>query len=436
MTECIEETLSSTQLFNEAQQRIPGGVNSPVRAFGSVGGTPRFIESASGCHIQDVDGKRYIDYVCSWGPMILGHANPDVITAVQQAAASGLSFGAPCLQEIELAKLIIEKVPSIEKVRMVNSGTEAAMSAIRLARAATGKNKIIKCAGGYHGHVDSMLVQAGSGSLTFSAPSSPGVPEKCAEDTLVAQFNDLDSYTQCFEQFGDDIAAIIIEPIAANMNLLLPKPGFLQGLRDLCNHFGAILIFDEVMTGFRVHPNSAQALYGIQPDLTMLGKIVGGGLPVGAFGGRSDLMDLLSPVGDVYQAGTLSGNPITMTAGIATLQALNNKPHAYERLAQSTQTLVHGLQDAAHEAGCPIHINYCCGMFGLFFTDKNAIESYAQVLQTNLQSYKTFFHHMLEQGVYLPPSPFEAIFVSLSHELRDIDQTLQAAKHAFKQISQ
>lgn len=430
--EVFQQTRSKA-LYETAQQYIPGGVNSPVRAFKAVGGVPPFIQKASGAHLTDVDGNRYIDYVGSWGPMILGHAHPDVLKAVIETAHNSLSFGAPCELEVQLAQLICERMDSIDQVRMVNSGTEATMSAIRLARGFTGRNKIIKFEGCYHGHSDCLLVKAGSGALTFGVPSSPGVPEGNTADTLTATYNDLESVSALFEQCGQDIAAIIIEPVPGNMNMLLPEPGFLDGLRALCDQYNSVLIFDEVMSGFRVGPQGAQSLYKTVPDMTTLGKVIGGGMPVGAFGGRADIMAHLSPQGPVYQAGTLSGNPIAMAAGLATLRALADKT-VYEQLRVNTQTLVNGILDRAKEAGVAMSANYLPGMFGLFFTNESHICHYQQVMNCDADKFKTFFHAMLEQGVYLAPSAFEAGFISLAHTDDDIQATLAAAAQAFAQL--
>lgn len=423
------ETTRSEELFNLAQHYIPGGVNSPVRAYRAVGGTPRFIQSAAGAYLFDADGQRYIDYVGSWGPMILGHNHPDVVDAVEAAAKRGLSFGACCEAEIELAALICKRIPSIQKIRMVNSGTEATMTALRLARGFTNRDKIIKFEGCYHGHADSLLIKAGSGALTFGSPSSPGVTAGAAADTLVAQFNDLDSVQRLFEQCPDEIAAIIIEPMPGNMNFLLPDDGFLAGLRDLCDQYQSLLIFDEVMTGFRVSPQGVQGLCDVVPDLTALGKIIGGGLPVGAFGGRADIMDYLSPQGPVYQAGTLSGNPLAMAAGIATLRALT--PEVYPRLSQLTDQLVQGINERAQAAGIAFSTQHRCGMFGLFFTDESPVRYYSQAISTDIEQFKSFFHAMLNEGIYLAPSSFEAGFVSLAHSEQDIADTLAAAERAF-----
>ncbi len=425
--------VKSSSLYDRAKNVIPGGVNSPVRAFQAVGGIPRFIKAAEGAYLIDEDDRRYIDYVGSWGPMILGHSHPAVIKAVTETANNGLSFGAPCALEVELAEMICERVASVQKVRMVNSGTEATMTAIRLARGATGRDKIVKFEGCYHGHADSLLVKAGSGALTFGHPSSPGVPAGCVQDTLTAKFNDLESVAALFEQCGDQIAAVIIEPIAGNMNMILPVAGFLEGLREICNHYGSLLIFDEVMTGFRVAPEGVQSFYRVVPDLTTFGKVIGGGLPVGAFGGRADVMDQLSPQGPVYQAGTLSGNPLAMAAGIATLQELA-KPDSYQQLAQSTQQLAEGLLQLAQAADVPFAVNYRGGMFGLFFTEERKVTRYDQVMNTNLARFKAFFHGMLNQGVYFAPSAYEAGFVSLAHNTAEVNATLKAAATVFSQL--
>ena len=426
-----ESLIRSKQLLARAQQRIPGGVNSPVRAYRAVGGTPRFISSAEGAYVTDVDSNMYVDYVGSWGPMILGHAHKNVIRAVIETAGRGLSFGASCELEVTLAEKICRLVPSIQKVRMVNSGTEATMSAIRLARAATGREKIIKFEGCYHGHADCLLVKAGSGALTFGAPSSPGVPESCVADTLTATYNDLDSVTALFDAHGKEIAAIILEPIPGNMSMILPEPGFIEGLRAICDQYDSLLIFDEVMTGFRVSPNGFQGLSNVRPDLTTLGKIIGGGMPVGAFGGRSDIMSQLSPEGSVYQAGTLSGNPLAMAAGLATLIELE-RPGCYDRLLAVTEQLVNGLVERAKAAGVPFTANYRCGMFGLFFTEETHVSRYEQVTAGNLDQFNAFFHDMLKAGVYFAPSAFEAGFISLAHGTREIEHTLFSAERIFE----
>lgn len=424
-----EKNNQSHALFQEAQQYIPGGVNSPVRAFKAVGGEPRFIDYAKGAYLVDVDGNRFIDYVASWGPMILGHAHPAVIAAMTQAAQKGFSFGAPCEYEIILAKEICARVQSIEKVRMVNSGTEATMTAIRLARGATGRDKIIKFEGCYHGHADSLLVKAGSGALTLGSPSSPGVPMNLTSDTLIATYNDLQSVEILFDKFGKQIACVILEPIPGNMNMLLPVPGFLEGLRELCNHYGSVLIFDEVMTGFRVGFQGVQSFVNVVPDLTTLGKIVGGGMPVGVVGGRADIMNQLAPLGSIYQAGTLSGNPIAMAVGIATLRQLT--PEKYIQLAETTQLLVDGLTERASAARIPFMINYRTGMFGLFFTPEKSVSTYAQVMQCNVAHFNAFFTGMLNAGVYFAPSAYEAGFVSLAHGDAEIAETLKVAERVF-----
>jgi len=419
-------------LFSEAQKVIPGGVNSPVRAFAGVGGEPIFFKSAKGAWLESEDGRRYIDYVGSWGPMILGHSHPAVISAVVETAQDGLSFGAPCVLETRIANKICSLVPSIEKVRMVSSGTEATMSAIRLARGHTGRDKIIKFEGCYHGHSDSLLIKAGSGALTLGVPSSPGVPAALAEYTITQAYNDADAVRQAFSEFGDDIACVIVEPIAGNMNMVPPVAGFLETLREQCTAAGAILILDEVMTGFRVAKGGAQALFGIQPDLTTLGKIVGGGMPAAAFGGRADIMDSIAPDGPVYQAGTLSGNPVAMAAGLATLEQID-QPGFYEALGERTQQLVNGLAAAAHDAGIPISVEQAGGMFGFVFTDGGPVRSFSQVSAANVERFKLFFHGMLEEGIYLAPSAYEAGFVSAAHGDDEIEKTLAAAAKVMAQ---
>ncbi|WP_040975608.1 glutamate-1-semialdehyde 2,1-aminomutase [Necropsobacter massiliensis] len=421
---------TSDTLFSRAQQVIPGGVNSPVRAFKGVGGTPIFIEKAQGAYIFDTDGKQYIDYVGSWGPMILGHNHPAILSAVLKTAEKGLSFGAPTPSEIDLAELVCDLVPSIEMVRMVSSGTEATMSAIRLARGYTKRDKILKFEGCYHGHSDSLLVKAGSGALTLGQPSSPGVPEDFAKHTLTCEYNNLQSVTQAFAQYPEDIACLIIEPVAGNMNCIPPKPGFLQGLRELCDQYGTLLIIDEVMTGFRVALGGAQHYYGVTPDLTTLGKVIGGGMPVGAFGGKKEIMQYIAPTGPVYQAGTLSGNPIAMAAGLACLNELK-KTGNEQHLARLTEKLACGLKAAADKHNVPFVVNYVGGMFGLFFTEQKEVSSYQHAVQCDVEKFKRFFHSMLEQGVYLAPSAFEAGFMSLAHTEQDIERTLQAAEIAF-----
>ncbi|MCJ8316374.1 glutamate-1-semialdehyde 2,1-aminomutase [Idiomarina sp.] len=423
----------SEDLFKQAQISIPGGVNSPVRAFSGVGGTPIFFESAEGAYMFDADGKRYIDYVGSWGPMILGHNHPAVLEATLAAAKRGLSFGTPTEIEITMAETIRKIVPSIEKVRMVNSGTEATMTAIRLARGYTGRDKILKFEGNYHGHADSLLVKAGSGALTLGVPNSPGIPEDLAKHTLTVNYNDIDSVKEAFKEFGDDIACIIVEPVAGNMNCIPPVPGFLEGLRDVCDEYGSVLIFDEVMTGFRVAPGGAQERYGITPDLTTLGKVIGGGMPVGAFGGKKEVMDYIAPVGPVYQAGTLSGNPVAMSAGLAALQQLST-PGLYDQLYQRVDALVDGLQERANRAGVPMTTNRAGSMFGFFFTEAPEVTSYAQATQCNMEHFKAFYHAMLNEGVYLAPSAFEGGFMSAAHTEDDIEKTLQAAEKAFTQL--
>lgn len=420
----------SETLFAHAQKVIPGGVNSPVRAFNGVGGTPVFIDKAQGAYIFDTDGKQYIDYVGSWGPMILGHNHPAILSAVQKTAEKGLSFGAPTPLEIDLAELVCQLVPSIEMVRMVSSGTEATMSAIRLARGYTQRDKIIKFEGCYHGHSDSLLVKAGSGALTLGQPSSPGVPADFAKHTLTCEYNNIASVKHAFEQYPQDIACVIIEPVAGNMNCIPPKAGFLQQLRELCDQYGTLLIIDEVMTGFRVALGGAQQYYGVIPDLTTLGKVIGGGMPVGAFGGKKEIMQYIAPTGPVYQAGTLSGNPIAMAAGLACLTELK-KVGNEQRLAQLTEKLAQGLKALADKHGIPFVVNYVGGMFGIFFTDQTEVSSYQQVMQCDAEKFKQFFHKMLEQGVYLAPSAYEAGFMSLAHSEEDIERTLQAADNAF-----
>ena len=412
--------------FSDARDVIAGGVNSPVRAFAGVGGDPVFIKSADGAWIESEDGRRYIDYVGSWGPMILGHGHPAVIDAVIETARHGLSFGAPCTLETRIAEKIRDMVPSIERLRMVSSGTEATMSAIRLARGHTGRDKIIKFEGCYHGHSDSLLIKAGSGALTLGVPSSPGVPAGLAEHTITLQYNDADAVTAVFAEIGNDIACIIVEPIAGNMNMVPPEAGFLETLREQCTASGTVLILDEVMTGFRVAKGGAQALFGIEPDLTTLGKIVGGGMPAAAFGGRADIMASIAPDGPVYQAGTLSGNPVAMAAGLATLQQID-QPGFYEALSERTQQLVEGLAAAANEAGIPLATEHAGGMFGFIFTDGGPVRRFSQVASADIGRFKKFFHGMLSEGVYLAPSAYEAGFVSAAHGDTEIDRTLDAA---------
>jgi glutamate-1-semialdehyde 2,1-aminomutase len=418
-----------TSLFEQAKALIPGGVNSPVRAFQSVGGEPVFVQRAEGAWLYGEDGRRYIDYVGSWGPMVAGHAHPRVIEAVREAATLGLSFGAPTTLETDMARRIHALVPSMELTRLVSSGTEATMSAIRLARGATGRDKIVKFEGCYHGHADSLLVKAGSGALTLGVPTSAGVPADFAAHTLTLDYNDIAEARALFAELGGEIAGVIVEPVAGNMGCVPPAPGFLEGLRELCSDFGSVLIFDEVMTGFRVARGGAQALYGVTPDLTTLGKVIGGGMPVGAFGGRRDIMENIAPLGPVYQAGTLSGNPVAMAAGLATLEVLLEKGF-YETLEARTAALATGFGEAARAAGVPLEINTVCGMFGLFFTENGPVDSYRQVLACDKTRFKRFFHAMLADGIYLAPSPFEAGFVSAAHGEADIAATLAAAAHA------
>jgi len=417
----------SDHLFQDAQRYIPGGVNSPVRAFKGVGGDPLFVSRAEGAYLYAADGRRYIDYVGSWGPMLAGHAHPKIVEAVRRAAGDGLSFGAPTEAETRLAERICHLVPSIELVRMVSSGTEATMSAIRLARGHTGRDLIVKFEGCYHGHSDSLLVKAGSGALTLGVPTSPGVPAALVALTLTLPYNDVATVAAAFKQHPSDIACVIVEPVAGNMNCVLPAPGFLEALSEQCRKHGALLIFDEVMTGFRVAKGGAQALYGIKPDLTTLGKIIGGGMPVGAFGGRREVMEKLAPLGPVYQAGTLSGNPVAMAAGLAMLDLLE-VPDFYPALEQKTRMLVEGLREAARETGIPFVYNMVCGMFGLYFTREPKVGNYAQVMASDVEAFRHFFHGMLREGVYLAPSAFEAGFVSAAHSEADIDATLRAAR--------
>jgi glutamate-1-semialdehyde 2,1-aminomutase len=421
---------SSHELYQEACRFIPGGVNSPVRAFRGVGGEPVFLARAAGPYVWSADGVRYVDYVGSWGPAILGHADPAVVRAVQAIAADGLSFGAPTAIETELARLICKLMPAIELVRMVSSGTEATMSAIRLARGFTGRDTIIKFEGCYHGHSDSLLMKAGSGALTLGVPTSPGVPAALAAHTLTLGYNDIAQLREAFRARGREIACVIVEPVAGNMNCIPPVAGFLEALREECTRHGALLIFDEVMTGFRVALGGAQAAYGIRPDLTTLGKIVGGGMPVGAFGGRRDIMERLAPLGPVYQAGTLSGNPVAMAAGLATLRALE-APGFHARLAATTDAVVAAFKDAAGAAGVPLATNHVCGMFGFFFTERPAVTSYAEATGCDVERFKRFFHAMLDASVYLAPSAFEAGFVSAAHGAVEIAATASAARRAF-----
>ena len=420
---------NNQNLFEKSRIHIPGGVNSPVRAFGSVGGSPLFFKKGKGAHVWDEDGKCYVDYVGSWGPMILGHAHPEVIRAVCETAELGLSFGAPTRLELEMADLLCELLPSMDQVRLVSSGTEATMSAIRLARGYTGRSLIIKFEGCYHGHADSLLVKAGSGALTFGNPSSAGVPPEIAQHTLVLDYNNLPQLEQTFENMGEKIAAVIIEPVAGNMNLVAPQKAFLETLRVLCTKHGSVLIFDEVMTGFRVGLSCAQGHYDITPGLTTLGKVIGGGMPVGAFGGRLDIMQRLAPMGPVYQAGTLSGNPVAMAAGLATLKLLQ-APGFYEKLSETTRLLTEGLASIAKEKGIPFSAQSVGGMFGLYFRE-NPPESYAEVMQCDKAAFNRFFHAMLLEGIYFAPSAYEAGFVSTEHGQDELDKTLSAAKNYF-----
>ena len=424
----------SEQLFSRAQKHIPGGVNSPVRAFKAVGGTPPFIEKADGPYLYDADGKQYIDYVQSWGPMVLGHNNPQIRQAVIDAAHKGLSFGAPTEAEVTIADLVSELVPSMEMLRMVNSGTEATMSAIRLARGYTKRDKILKFEGCYHGHADALLVKAGSGALTFGVPSSPGIPADFAKHTLTMEYNNIDSVVQAFEQYPDDIACIIVEPVAGNMNCIPPVDGFLQGLRDVCDQYGAVLIFDEVMTGFRVALGGAQAKYKIEPDLTCLGKVIGGGMPVGAFGGKRDIMQHIAPSGPVYQAGTLSGIPVAMAAGLAALNQVK-RPGLYDELSEATKTLAEGIKTIADSLNIPMSVNYAGSMFGLFFTDVERVTNYQQAINCNTEQFNHFYHGMLENGVYLAPASYEAGFVSAQHNPEVIQQTLQIAEKVLADVA-
>ena len=419
----------NADLFERACRTIPGGVNSPVRAFRSVGGTPRFVTRAQGPYFWDAEDKRYIDYIGSWGPAILGHAHPEVVRAVQDAAVHGLSYGAPTEAEIIIAEMLVERLPSMELVRLVSSGTEATMSAIRLARGATGRKKIIKFEGCYHGHADSLLVKAGSGLLTFGNPTSAGVPPEFVAHTIVLDFNDIRSVHAAFEQHGKDIACVIVEPIAGNMNLVKPAAGFLQGLRDACTKHGALLIFDEVMTGFRVGPQGVQGLTGIKPDITTLAKVIGGGMPIGAFGGRADVMNYIAPLGAVYQAGTLSGNPVAVAAGITTLQLLS-QPGFYDKLEMQTRKLTEGVTARAKAHGIPFCADFVGGMFGIYFSE-TIPQSLADVSGSNIERFKTFFHAMLDEGVYLAPSAYEAGFVSAAHDDSVIAATIEAADKAF-----
>jgi len=429
-----QKTETSQHLFEQAQATIPGGVNSPVRAFNGVGGTPCFIKRAEGAYIYDADDNAYIDYVGSWGPMILGHNHPKILATVIETAQNGLSFGAPTELEIQMAEKVRELVPSMEKLRMVSSGTEATMSAIRLARGYTNRDKILKFEGCYHGHADSLLVKAGSGALTMGVPNSPGIPADFAKHTLTVSYNQLDEVKAVFEQYGDEIACIIVEPVAGNMNCIPPVDGFLAGLRAICDQYGSVLIFDEVMTGFRVALGGAQAHYNIVPDLTTLGKVIGGGMPVGAFGGKKEIMDYIAPVGPVYQAGTLSGNPIAMAAGLAALSELS-QGDKHQQLSTATEKLAMGLKAAAERNGVSLSINYVGAMFGFFFTNEENITTYAQATACDSDKFKQFFHLMLDEGIYLAPSAFEAGFLSTAHTDDIIEKTLIAADKCFAKLN-
>lgn len=420
----------SEMLFERAVKRIPGGVNSPVRAFGSVGETPRFIASAKGSRLTDADGNQYLDYVGSWGPMILGHSHPAVLEAVEEACKKGLSFGAATEAEVEMAELICSIVPSIQMVRMVNSGTEAVMSAVRAARGYTKRNKIVKFAGCYHGHSDAMLVKAGSGVMTAGVPDSAGVPAGCTQDTLTAVYNDLKSVEDIFDACGQEIAAVIVEPVAANMGVVLPEDGFLEALRRICTANGSLLIFDEVITGFRLSLSGAQGYYGVEPDLTTFGKIIGGGMPVGAYGGRRDIMEMVAPAGPVYQAGTLSGNPVAMAAGLAQIRLLRDTPHFYEELHKKSDRLFTGMEAILKEAGSPYQVNHIGSLGCLFFTDQ-PVRDYASAKTSDTEAFAGYFSHMLKEGIYLAPSQFEAMFVSAAVTEEEIDETLTAVRKYF-----
>ncbi len=423
----------SHELFEAAKKHIPGGVNSPVRAFKGVGGDPIFFKKGEGAYVIDEDDKKYIDYVGSWGPMIVGHAHPQVIKAVQDVVANGLGFGAPTQIETTMADKVCELVPSCEMIRMVSSGTEATMSAIRLARGFTGRDKIVKFEGCYHGHSDSLLVKAGSGALTLGVPTSPGVPAALAEHTITLTYNDIDSVKEAFSHVGGQIACIIVEPVAGNMNCIPPVPGFLEGLREVCDEYGSVLIFDEVMTGFRVSRGGAQEHYGVKPDLTTLGKVIGGGLPVGAFGGKREIMEHIAPLGPVYQAGTLSGNPVSMAAGLASMEILMQDGF-HDNLSQKAAMFMDGLKERAKAAGIPLTTNQVGGMFGFFFTDAETVSNFYQVTQCNLERFQLFYHEMLNEGVYLAPSAYEAGFVSSAHTDADIQATLDAAERVFAKL--
>lgn len=420
----------SEALFNDAQRYIPGGVNSPVRAFGAVGGSPVYVARAAGARIRDADNNQYIDYVGSWGPLILGHAHPHVVAAIREAAGRGTSYGTPTEAETELARMLVEALPSVELVRMVNSGTEATMSALRLARAYTKRNKILKFEGCYHGHADALLVKAGSGALTMGVPTSPGVPDDTAQSTIVAGYNDLAGVENIFREQGEEIAAVIVEPVAGNMGLVLPAPGFLEGLRELTTRYGSLLIFDEVITGFRLTYGGAQNLFGVLPDLTCLGKIIGGGLPVGAYGGKREIMEMMAPAGSVYQAGTLSGNPLAMAAGIATLRVLA-RPGVYDELERISALLAAGIADAAQCAGAPVSFNRIGSMLCTFFSPEPVVD-FRTALQSDTERYAEFFHRLLAEGIYIAPAQFEAMFVSTAHIESDIEYTVEAFERAFR----
>ena len=424
----------SRALFEEAKKYIPGGVNSPVRAFKSVGDTPRFIAKAKGSHIWDVDGNEYIDYVCSWGPMILGHAHPEVVKAIQEQAEKGTSYGAPTELEVKLAKMIVELVPSVEKVRMVNSGTEATMSAIRLARGYTGRNKVIKFEGGYHGHVDALLVKAGSGLTTFGVPTSPGIPEDFAKHTITVPFKDIDALKKVIDEVGNDVAAVIMEPVMANAGLIIPEPGFLEKIRELTAEKGIVLIFDEVITGFRLSLGGAQEYFGITPDLSCFGKIIGGGLPVGAFGGKAEIMNYLAPEGPVYQAGTLSGNPLSMASGLAMLSILEADDSFYQNLSDSTEYLVNGIVADASTSNISMTSNNVGGMFGLFFSSEEEVTNFSQASNCDIELFKKFYKSMIKQGVYFAPSAYECGFLSAAHGKNELDETINAALTAFSEL--
>jgi glutamate-1-semialdehyde 2,1-aminomutase len=429
----MKQLKRSQSLFEEAQRYLPGGVDSPVRAFKAVGSHPLFIQKGKGSHIYDVDDNEYLDYVCSWGPLILGHAHSQVVKALKRAAGNGTSFGAPTELETTLAKLVSAAMPSIEMVRFVNSGTEATMSALRLARAFTGRDKIVKFEGGYHGHADGLLTKSGSGLATLSIPDSPGVPISYAQNTLVAPYNDVNAVDKLFQQYPKEIAAIIVEPVAANMGVVLPKPGYLEALRKLTRESGALLIFDEVITGFRVALGGAQALYGVTPDLTCLGKIIGGGLPVGAYGGKRDIMRMMAPVGPVYQAGTLSGNPLAMTAGIETIKVLN-QTGIYEQLEDRTAKLEEGIRKAAAESGLDLYISRVASLITVFFT-RGPVEDYEAAKKSDINLFNQVFHSLQDQGIYWPPSQFEAAFISLAHSDENIQYTVKAFQKAFKGLN-